>query len=430
MFGWSATVVYARDITDFWMYQIAMLGGTFRSAYELSRSVSNSPTAVFSRLGETLLCNRRQASDVFGAFLSTLQYAGDDVLRGLFSCQECEYIDEDGNIRIKGIVMDGTATGILGQLPSFDRPSTVIEPASDTAKQQYIFSVARLRKFFDDLFRSSLSSTCCDYFSVESPDSRSVDSIERLLFPRGDGVQTEEMKAVKDLISVSFYSDTVADVIRRCRRRRHDSAELIAMAATSFDTEQGPHERGRRGISRGCRGGRRLTRGSSTDAYHDSQNGKVRHKLRDSRLRSAVADFAWSYTTASKPVVILNSSRREIAARKLTTELDIFRWCNHQGRTENVPCLSCRRNLAAKSKVFRDEIPTAVNLALALLQERDETEEGPIRKIAQCSVALLRGAITICNKFDIRFQSKQSILPKIIPVYIAFQGQREYLQWR
>lgn len=68
LFSWSVSVVHSSDIIDIWLYQIAMLGGTFRAAYELSRSVSNTATASLGRLGEPLSCHRRQASDIFSAF--------------------------------------------------------------------------------------------------------------------------------------------------------------------------------------------------------------------------------------------------------------------------------------------------------------------------------------------------------------------------
>lgn len=99
-------------------------------------------------------------------------------------------------------MLDGTATGILGQLPKFSRPRTLIEPATGTARQQFIFNVTRLRKFLDTLFRTAVSTACNATFAVDSPDSRAADSMEMLHFPRGDALQTEETKAINGLINV------------------------------------------------------------------------------------------------------------------------------------------------------------------------------------------------------------------------------------
>lgn len=158
LFAWSATIVYSRELLDFWLYQVAMLSATFRSAYESSTTISGSPGALYSRLGRPLVMYRRQASEVFAAFLSVIAYEGDIALRGLFACAECEQVQPDGTTVSKGIVMDGTVTGILGKLPKFERPS-VLDTAKYSARQQFLLPTIRLRHFMDSLFRSAVASS-------------------------------------------------------------------------------------------------------------------------------------------------------------------------------------------------------------------------------------------------------------------------------
>lgn len=68
MFAWSVNVVFARDLIDFWLYHVAMLGGTFRAAFKFSRSISNTAAAAYSRLGSSSSCRRRLSNNYFRSF--------------------------------------------------------------------------------------------------------------------------------------------------------------------------------------------------------------------------------------------------------------------------------------------------------------------------------------------------------------------------
>ena len=144
LFSWSEEVVFSREIHDFRLYEVAMLSGTFRSANEISRTIGRSASEMYCRLGTDLSCKRRQSSDVFSAFLGTIEYSGDDLLQRLFSCDECEEDTTDETKILRRVVMDGTSTRVLGILSEFQRPSILVEPVKDAAKSQFIITVPRL----------------------------------------------------------------------------------------------------------------------------------------------------------------------------------------------------------------------------------------------------------------------------------------------
>lgn len=75
------------------------------------------------------------------------------------------------------VIIDGIATQILRKLSEFLLPATIIEPAHNTTKQQYISSSIRLGPFIDDSFRAALSSASKNDFLVKILESEGVDTI-------------------------------------------------------------------------------------------------------------------------------------------------------------------------------------------------------------------------------------------------------------
>lgn len=50
---------------------------------------------------------------------------------------------------MEGVVMDGSAVGILGSLPRFERLVSLVEPVTRSADKQYIMKNAKSRKFVE-----------------------------------------------------------------------------------------------------------------------------------------------------------------------------------------------------------------------------------------------------------------------------------------
>lgn len=179
--GASKSAIYTREIIDFWMYVVAMLGSTFRSAYEASKQLSRSTSVVQRRLGGALSCNRRQASIVFGYFLRSLSYPEDRDVASLFHCSQCEIIGPDGIKTMRAIVLDGTAIGILGDLPNVERRTLTIHPVKNSGGSQFVIKYASLRNYIDYFLCTAKSGVETSFFEIRTPQAHAIDSLHKML---------------------------------------------------------------------------------------------------------------------------------------------------------------------------------------------------------------------------------------------------------
>lgn len=123
LFAYSMRTVLARELLDYWLYSLAMLGQTFREAFKMSLHVSRTSSAKYARWdGFDLAPLRLVANQAFSAFLKCIEYSDEAKHLYLFSCKTCESNDARGRRILRVVVLYGTATGVLGRLPVFDRP--------------------------------------------------------------------------------------------------------------------------------------------------------------------------------------------------------------------------------------------------------------------------------------------------------------------
>lgn len=121
---------------------VAVGGSTFRDAYEMSAS------ARFLRWGgHALSCNRPNSNTAFGLYLRSIEYPDENRLSRVFSCGTCEEKDSNGKVVMKGVVVDRTATGVLGALPEYYRPRIQIVAPRNTTISQYLFSNIHVRRW-------------------------------------------------------------------------------------------------------------------------------------------------------------------------------------------------------------------------------------------------------------------------------------------
>lgn len=91
--------------------------------------------------------NRQKCNEAFNLFIKSLHFSNAELVE-LFSYPVCESTRSDGTRILDDIVMDGTAAGILGELPKFERPdSTVLEASRSVVDRQYIITSASLPEF-------------------------------------------------------------------------------------------------------------------------------------------------------------------------------------------------------------------------------------------------------------------------------------------
>lgn len=154
LFSSSMWTVYTREILDVLLFNLCMLGRTFREGYELMKMSSNTASAELARWGGfPLICSRHKTNEAFGKFLRTIEVASDESTRNVFTCSTCESRNDDGTTRVDSVVMDGTATEILGTLPRFIRPTIDVSAAKDTASHRYLIRAYYPRNFLSHLFR-------------------------------------------------------------------------------------------------------------------------------------------------------------------------------------------------------------------------------------------------------------------------------------
>lgn len=216
----SKPAIYTHEILDYWLYEVAMLGNTLQATYEASKNLSRSPSIVQHRLGTDLLRNRRQASTVFGAFLCTLSYPKEENIAPIFNCTQCETEGASGGKTMRSIVMDSTATGILGDPPRFDRPSLYLEPAKNTVSAQFVLKGAAIRKYLDYFFCSAPDGANEGASSVRIPDTRTCDKLEKLVSLTAESNDATAAVSESELLRLSFNLQSLEHAISPMNRRR------------------------------------------------------------------------------------------------------------------------------------------------------------------------------------------------------------------
>ena len=79
------------------------------------------PSVNLFRFGRETDISRHRFKDAFVSFLLTLCFRRENDMSDMFSCKKCESSLPCGKRRFDGVVMDGAAVGILGNLPGFQR---------------------------------------------------------------------------------------------------------------------------------------------------------------------------------------------------------------------------------------------------------------------------------------------------------------------
>lgn len=181
--------VYLRELLDVLMYQIVCLGGTFREGYDLMKFQSHTASMRFARWGGfDLVCRRRSTSNTFAIFLRVIEYPPDVLNDKVFRCTTGETSDASGKVMMYGLVIDGTATGILGDLPKLQRPQININAAKGTASQQFIFRHQHVRRYFVTMFKLAKKFEYHSQFAMDLLTKSIVDIVEHALF---DGIADE-----------------------------------------------------------------------------------------------------------------------------------------------------------------------------------------------------------------------------------------------
>lgn len=106
----------------------------------------------------------------FTCFLARLKFPTRAELEGLFSCPICSVPHADGVSHLDAVVMDGTATGILGELPKFTRTTAIVSAPRSLPEQQYLLPPPKLGSFVSEGLSSAYSRERVLSFNVSLRD--------------------------------------------------------------------------------------------------------------------------------------------------------------------------------------------------------------------------------------------------------------------
>lgn len=144
--------------------------------------ISLSPFTIFARWGGfPLQLTRLSGNRAFSLFLLKIEYPSDENVNILFTCSKCEKFNSNGERVLIAVVLAGTATGILGKLPVFDRPKTRVYGADNTARPQYVLPHTNIRLFLN-AFLSQMGRSSGSYFNVQLPALTTCKAVTELFF--------------------------------------------------------------------------------------------------------------------------------------------------------------------------------------------------------------------------------------------------------
>ena len=175
---------YSTDYLYCLLDLVCRLGLSQRNAYEslniigkLTKKLLQLETVTgLARTGSTLspgrrlhlILQRRRVSEALSLFYQTLNYGASTSMQRLFNCDKCEQDLTDADRRTlglragegtdlkryKGIVIDGTACGILSQLPEYCRCNYSLSAPRNTGRK-YIINKRREKRILKEFLSMS-----------------------------------------------------------------------------------------------------------------------------------------------------------------------------------------------------------------------------------------------------------------------------------
>lgn len=121
--------------------------------------------------------------------------------------KNCEYFDAYGAQRIIRVFLDGTSTEILGDLPTFVRPTEYIENSKNCSDSQYIVKNAAALGFLTSMLLHAGMSHVYSQFSVNLT-VKNVHKAVREIFSSNSG------RPFRSLLSLCFILEISTDMLR------------------------------------------------------------------------------------------------------------------------------------------------------------------------------------------------------------------------
>lgn len=335
--------LFTRELLDAWLWDVCGSGGTLRVAFYSWSSKNCKTSASCHRLGNESKFARQRGNEAFNSFLMTLCFPKDQDVFELFSCATCERTMKDGSKRIDGVVMDGSAVGILGKLPNFQRVTHQINAVSRIADREYIMRTSTSRRFIDSIMVCAKNYDVCGLFNVPFKNGlwiRRQELVER--FFNSIPCEPDEFKSVSRFLRSAF---------------EHISQEARGRNNTDVSDDD-----------------------ELNFMVHDACVGKLRfkHKVQHVDVRRTLIDFGRCWCSGSIAGGALRDEKSIEYALHLKNLLEEFSICSHcvqeisegQALDDYSICENCCNAICEAGITANDILPSVSGLCFALADVR------------------------------------------------------------
>ena len=225
LFSTTSQHIFTRDLLDAWMFDVCGVGMSLKDAFASWKRESSSYSDSSIWLQNPPLLKRRMGNVSFNTLLRTLRFSKASNLFDLFLYRTCKTNTSAGISRWKGVVIDGTATGILSRLPKFHRPSLVIRRMRGNTSEQYLMSPPLLWEFTDSIFKSAKKNEGRPFFEVETSP----------VMNKNLQILVETFFYQAPLRKEYFCAYTSKSLLKICLKRDMDSCDKLSLVHVISD---------------------------------------------------------------------------------------------------------------------------------------------------------------------------------------------------
>jgi len=348
--------ILTRELLDAWLWGLCGTGGTFRDVFSSWQTQGLAPSSSFHRLGAEINLHRQKGNEAFSAFLKTLRFPHDDDLYALFSCPKCERDTESASRDLGAVVMDGTALGILGTLPKFNRETRLVSAVARVPDRQYIMRKPKSRSFVDAILTSAKGAGGMEYFNVPLKIGlwRKKEELVSRIFEYGGGINDEAF-VVGKFMNACFCL---------CQNDEH------------------------------------RTDGDESDDDMDiaAKRMRFRHKFGDVDIRRTLIEFGRCFLVGSIAGGALRNTLSVSLASILSSELRRFFSCAHVNvapeYNDSPVCETCSKNLYKAGQRTEETIASAARFACAIAEAGFYSQGNIHRYLASVTADIIDRAIS------------------------------------
>ena len=339
---------FTRELLDAWIFDVCGLGMSFRESFMSWKRKACSISAQLNTIDKPTCVLRRMGNVAFTSFLRLLRFSDVSILKSIFSCKSCTGTNEANLRHWSAVVMDGTATGILGKLPKFQRPTVVMAPIKNASSKQYIMPTAPHRDFLDHLLMVGKKNEGKNEFPLDFPPKMNAETRASCIG--------------------AFFSELPLS----------PSNQQAYIARLFLSTCLTKHEE------------------------------KLIHNFQDLDIRRAWIEFGRCFMTGSIPGGVLRMSRSVHEARKLSDALVKFSSCAHDN--DGFVCHNCANELYKRARLTRDWVPILARMgkAIASVSIYRSIDGAKLKTLATTVAIIVMEAEKVHDKYMWSFQSSMN----------------------